>query len=700
MKVGNSIRTRILFGYLGLILFVCLSISGFSYIVLKGKIEKDVTGNLSRLAERLAENYSFAIEKTFLQMTTLARNLSIDYNDPEMWSVLAKESEVLGFNSMSPADLNGILHLANGASVDLSERAYVKKVLNEGLPVISDPVFSKVKGEEDLFTVLIAVPIYDGRKLTGILIGQKDAEFLTKSLGVGYFGSTSVQFVLNRDSVTIAHTDFENVVARNNLIELSGKNPDLEGLGNIARKMIAGETGIGQYEREGLNKYVGYAPVDFTDWSAAITVNSYEIFSTLEDLTRFLILISIAVLAFGVVISVLIGKTLTKPMLQVRDAVNEIAEGEADLTRSIKINRKDEIQELSEGFNRFINKLRQLIIEIRNSTNISNELKNNVAMSAEETSSSLEEISANTGSMNNQVEKINENLQNNVSVTEEITANIESMDKQIINQSAMVEESTAAITQMISSLNSVNSVTNTKMISTRHLKEVATEGKVHLSHTNEAIRNVVTNVEQIQSMAVTIDNIASQTNLLSMNAAIEAAHAGDSGRGFAVVAEEIRKLADSAGVSAHQISESVKDITSFVNQTETNSHQLTVSFESIEKEVESTINAFSEIGQSVQELTQGGSQILEATQELSQVTSSVQTSSGEIRESASVILSSSEDLKIISGQIVDGMNEITKGNTDIVGSMQSILQDISKLGESIDHIQELFRRFTVDADQD
>jgi len=699
MKENNSIRTRIILGYLGLIIFVCLSISGFSYVVLKGKIEKDTTENLALLAERLAENYSFAIEKTFLQMATLARNLKVDYSDQEMWNILAKEAKFLGFNSISPADLSGILHLASGASVDLSERDYVQKVLKEGVPAISDPVFSKVKGEEDLLTVLVAVPIYDGEKLSGILIGQKNAEFLTESLGVGYFGPSSVQFVINKESVTIAHTDYENVVARDNLLEITAENSALEDLGKIITKMVAGEAGIGEYEWDGFHKYVGYAPVGFTDWSAAISVNSTEIFTTLQDLTRILFLISIIVLVLGILISILIGRTLIKPILQVRDAMREIAEGEADLTRTIKMDRKDEIKELSEGFNTFISKLRQLIIEIRTSIHNSNEQKNNVAMSAEETSSALEEISANTDSMNSQVEKINENLQSNVSVTEQITANIESMDKQIINQSAMVEESTAAITQMISSLNSVNSVTNTKMESTRHLKEVASEGKMHLSNTNEAIRNVVVNVEEIQSMAVTINNIASQTNLLSMNAAIEAAHAGDSGRGFAVVAEEIRKLADSAGVSAHQISESVKDITSFVNQTETNSQQLTISFESIEKEVESTINAFTEISQSVQELTQGGSQILEATQELSQVTSSVQTSSGEIRESASIICSSSEDLKMISGQIVDGMNEIAKGNTDIVGSMQSILYNISKLGDSINHIQDQFRRFTVD-DQD
>lgn len=254
------------------------------------------------------------------------------------------------------------------------------------------------------------------------------------------------------------------------------------------------------------------------------------------------------------------------------------------------------------------------------------------------------------------------------------------------------------VCEMMASLNNVRDVTKIKQKSTVQLQTVAVDGKNQMEVTSRGFQEVVTSISEIQEMATAINSIAAQTNLLSMNAAIEAAHAGDAGRGFAVVAEEIRKLADSAGASSKQITTSIKDITARVDETQSNTNLLTDVFSSISGEVKSTVNAFTEISQSIDELTTGSQEVLNASEHINQITISVRGASSEITGSVQSMLESSEDLKGISNQIVNGMKEISGGNQNIISSMQTIVDKISLLGSTLDNIRGQFGRFTVDSD--
>jgi len=402
------------------------------------------------------------------------------------------------------------------------------------------------------------------------------------------------------------------------------------------------------------------------------------------------IIIAIAVASL---VSIIITRQIVKPIAYMSHSFKEISEGDGNLAIQIDITSRDEIGDVAHSFNSFIEKLNFLMIEVKTAIIGTDKVKQNVLSSTEETTTAIEEISANLKSIENQIEILDSNISENVTTIEEVTQNISSMDDQIINQSAMVEQSTASITEMIASLNNVNKVAQNKKESTMVLSKVAHEGKDLIQETASKFQSVVSYISQIQEMATTINNIASQTNLLSMNAAIEAAHAGDAGKGFAVVAEEIRKLAESASVSSSSISQLIKNITDSVLETDKNVVSTKEAFEKIANEVSDTVNAFSEIEASVRELNTGGQQILESTSQINEITVSIKNGSNEIKSGTQIMLSSSSEIKDVSDRVRSGMSESSIGTQEIVKSMQFMMNLSHDLSEIVEELKSNFSRF-------
>jgi methyl-accepting chemotaxis protein len=475
----------------------------------------------------------------------------------------------------------------------------------------------------------------------------------------------------------------------------SGLDPRAqEGRGMSLLLEMSGRSGSLKYRWGGQDTLTGYGKAASNNLTVMATAPlSRAIGPQLKQrVMEYLLIVALLllVLAAGTIV---ISLTIVKNIQVANKALRGIAQADADMTRKLALSSKDEIGELGSSFDFFIEKLRELVIGVKSVISETIDINTQISASTEETSSSVTEITAIFESMGKEIGALESSLSRTVSSIERISASVSSVDRQIAGQASMVEESTAAITQMISSLENVDRAASAKQAAAEGLNVLAAEGRAQIEDTRQVFMEVVARIESIQEMVDTVNAIASQTNLLSMNAAIEAAHAGDSGKGFAVVAEEIRKLAGTASEASLGITALIKDVTESVSRTEANVLETAQTFDGIRAGIGGAVDAFTEIRHAVAELTVGGKEVLAASQQINEVTSAVRSGSSEIAQGTRSILESSEGIRDAASHVNGGIAEMNQGNKEIMRAMQNMVDLSLGLDRLVKRLDEKFGEF-------
>jgi methyl-accepting chemotaxis protein len=426
----------------------------------------------------------------------------------------------------------------------------------------------------------------------------------------------------------------------------------------------------------------------------AVPTESY--YAQLIPIRRALILSTVLTLLLVFLIIMLILRYILSPLGVISQSLQNIAQGEADLTRRLVVKNRDEIGEVADNFNEFMANLQALISRIQKAVNRTEEIKNKLLIQTEQTAESSRDISTNIKALDSGISTVSDQLSDSANAIEEIDANTDSFDRLISSQAAMMEQTTASMTQMLASIENIGEITKLKMDSTKELKDSAEEGRRRIEETSDDFSGVAVKISSIQEMTEAINAIASQTDMLSMNAAIEAAHAGDSGKGFAVVAEEIRKLAETAGSTSKEISTLITEITSGIVNTSNNMKKMIETFESIRVEIDSTVEAYTEIGNSVMELTVGGRQIMDSTQEVNNVTNEVSSGSKEIHAGIGVTNRSLVTIRESAGQSTESIQRISVKTTEVSEAMADIESVSGKLNSITNDLVEDIKRFITE----
>jgi len=439
------------------------------------------------------------------------------------------------------------------------------------------------------------------------------------------------------------------------------------------------------------DKFQLYQRLDEFGWTVAISSYTEEYFAIMKEMTLLLVGALLASILVLILVIFLISQSMKKSIVSMLRMVEELAKG--NLTCISNVTSRDEIGLIAESCNRMSEELDQSVINIKKATENSREISSDLTSHSTEISATVNEMSASMDSMKTGIGNLNQELKNSDDSLERIQHNIMSVTNLIDSQGRSVGESSAAITQMVASIKSIEKMTQEKKQLTDNLSELAHKGEIHMKDTVSSITEIETYTATILDLIQIINNVAAQTNLLAMNAAIEAAHAGDAGRGFSVVADEIRKLAETAGSNAKDISVSLKNITEKIQSASEQSEKTNQTFKSIIVGVTDVSQGMGETLSGLQEMAAGSQQVTQSIENLNALTSEVRASGGEMSTGVEEIYIALKKVYETMDSYMGSITEIAAGSSEISDAMISLAELSSKNVESIELLEEFISHF-------
>lgn len=396
-----------------------------------------------------------------------------------------------------------------------------------------------------------------------------------------------------------------------------------------------------------------------------IAVSAYdeELYSTADSVVWYIV-IGMSLTLVGLLLVVfLLSRAITRPIRTIQDTINRsLIQG--DLTETLAIHSGDEIGLMSKDFNAFVAKLKDLIGQMRGMSLENRSMGSQLSRKLEDSMLLLGKLSSATDEIGTALDEFAGVVAQSTSATEEISATATSFTDRIAEQAEAVARTSSSIEQISASIANVARIVSGRQAAEESLKNLTAEGLRLSQETVATVGRFAESADAMQGMTRTINAVAAQTGLLAMNAAIEAAHAGEYGRGFAVVADEIRKLAESTAKESKQISESLKLLLAQVGLAGEASGKSGEAFRTIARDVDSSVDASRRISAAIEELALGSREILSSTESLSRITDEIRGGSQEIRQGTDQIRDAfgltrgamsrtSEALALITGDVME-----------------------------------------------
>jgi methyl-accepting chemotaxis protein len=433
-----------------------------------------------------------------------------------------------------------------------------------------------------------------------------------------------------------------------------------------------------------------------TTWSIMIASTEDYILTEVNEMTVFTIIMALTAIVIAAVIVYVVLNGTTKPIVKVADTLKDIAEGEGDLTRSSNVNSKDEVGDLAQYFNKTLEKIKNLVLLIKKQAGTLSGIGADLSSNMTETAAAVNEITANIQSIKGRVINQSASVTETNATMEQVIANINKLNGHVDNQSRNVSQASSAIEEMVANIGSVTSTLVSNAGNVKNLQEASEIGRTGLQEVSSDIQEIARESEGLLEINAVMENIASQTNLLSMNAAIEAAHAGEAGRGFAVVADEIRKLAESSSAQSKTISNVLKKIKSSIDKITKSTGNVLTKFEAIDSGVRTVSDQEENIRHAMEEQGEGSKQILQSAGSLNELTQQVKNGSEEMLEGSKEVMHESQNLEKVTQEITGGMNEMASGADQINTAVHNVNEMTNKNREAIDNLIQEVSRFKVD----
>lgn len=425
-----------------------------------------------------------------------------------------------------------------------------------------------------------------------------------------------------------------------------------------------------------------------------IAINEVE--NSLNTLIIFHIIFGLVAISIVILIIFILTGKITRPIIKLQDISDSLGNG--DLTKRVEVKSNDEVGILSQHFNEFISFLAKMVKEIKTSTESAKNISLKLSHTSSESASALEQMTTNIENVKDKTVILDNEVELSNKSANEVYEFISDVVNLISTQASAVDESSTQLESMYTLIMKVVALTEEKMEMANRLRGTASEGQMEMKETMAMIKKVAESADLIMEMIEVINGIAKKTNLLAMNASIEAAHAGQSGKGFAVVASQIKKLAEDTSKNSKDISDSLKMIIEYIQISEESTDKTGNLFANIVKGIREVYGSMNEIKNKMQDLSLGSNNIINSLEQLVSITKNVKTSSNEMNEKVTKITKSTNNIYNISSEVKQGMEEVTIGINNLYETVSEVSEAGVKNAESVMIIESHINKFKIKED--
>lgn len=563
---------------------------------------------------------------------------------------------------------------------DPRQRSWYKQAAEANGAIVITPVYIATDGTP---VVAVAKAIKDGN---GTLLGCVGVDInlsdLTSFISSVKIGNTGYCMLVQDDGMILADAAHSAFISKN-----------LSDADAAFAKITQKKEGSVFITLDGKQRKAYIFPFPELRWKLIAIVEQREILSLFYALVRIMILIGLLMFVIYFTLAIIAARALKRYFARLESMFEKIAAG--DLTDRVAVKRNNEIGRLMTNLNMAIEHTHTMLTVLKEEADKMTAIGSDLSSNMEETAAAVKQISSNATTVKEKALMQAAGVTETAAAGEQIQGKLNLLVEGITRQSESITQSSALITRTAENMLRINKILsqNDELIKTVYGQmKAGTDGA---RAANEFVKKIAERSEALLEASQVIQNIASQTNLLAMNAAIEAAHAGESGKGFAVVADEIRKLAEESNMQGKQIGAVIKESTEIIAQVSEAGIQAEKTFTDVYGLISNISEKEDSIVDLMREQEENGTQVLSAIETINKVTKDVSTASIEMLEGGKQIAEEMQKLAEITRETTDSMTEIASGAEQITDAVEEVVSITEQNKTSIDHLAQEVGKFRI-----
>ncbi len=597
-----------------------------------------------------------------------------------------------GWLNFGIVDMAGICYTTDSKTENVAGTEWFEKA-KKGKYIVTEPQLSSTLHQ---YTSKIAIPFKDMQgKTSGVIVATILGDALSNLITDIIVGESGTAYLLNRDGMIIGNRQPE--ILYKSIFDQVLNSKDEEASSFLKTALVSGKAFVNTSDISGVKHILSTSKMKYTDWILLLKAPSKEFTSkTVGQLIETFVILSCIMLVIAIIFGFIFALRLVRSINRVSDSLKNISRGEGDLTISLPPTGEYETSLLSYYFNETILKLRNSIHKIGSDSNemgmVGSDLESNMLSVNEFTSKiahSLEELTEDFLVQEKSIAETNAAI---VQIIETLRLSNASVEKQV----GAVQEAFSSFEIMKSSIDVVDGHVKETQSAISNLYTATNEGRAMLAKANEISQQIREASGNVFEASTVVQNIASQTNLLAMNAAIEAAHAGEAGKGFAVVALEIRHLAEESNLQGKKITTTLKNLTEEIEVLAETASNTVEQFNFISQYSDKVSQLISGVVKAMDEQERTGNAIWELIREINDITGTVRSNSKEMLIGGEKIIEETSRLQALTLEVKNGMEEVDSQVELINDATQDSLSIAMQNKESINRLVEEVGQFKTE----